>query len=106
MPCTAIREISLLKELRHKNIIRYVHTTVAWFRRRGVVDPQAHTPLLCRLYDVLHTEKKLVLVFEYSDQDLKQYMEAYSGKLDDDTVVVCDVMVMTRGISYVIMHDI
>ncbi len=35
IPSTAIREISLLKELRHKNIVR--------------------------LYDVVHTEKKLTL---------------------------------------------
>lgn len=49
VPCTAIREISLLKELDHPNIVK--------------------------LHDVVHTEKKLTLVFEYLDQDLKQYMD-------------------------------
>ncbi|KAI9336839.1 cyclin-dependent protein kinase [Zopfochytrium polystomum] len=49
-PSTAIREISLMKELRHNNIVR--------------------------LYDVIHTEKTLTLVFEHMDQDLKKYMDS------------------------------
>jgi len=53
VPCTAIREISLLKELKHNNIVR--------------------------LYDVVHTEKKLTLVFEYLDQDLKKYLDECGG---------------------------
>ena len=46
IPSTAIREISLLKELQHPNIVR--------------------------LYDVIHTETDLTLVFEFLDQDLKK----------------------------------
>uniref|UniRef100_U9U6V0 Protein kinase domain-containing protein n=1 Tax=Rhizophagus irregularis (strain DAOM 181602 / DAOM 197198 / MUCL 43194) TaxID=747089 RepID=U9U6V0_RHIID len=60
VPCTAIREISLLKELKHPNIVR--------------------------LYDVLHTEKKLTLVFEYLDSDLKKFLDTYGGDLDKDTI--------------------
>jgi len=60
VPCTAIREISLLKELKHPNIVR--------------------------LHDVLHTEKKLTLVFEYLDQDLKKYMDAHRGEMDPQTI--------------------
>lgn len=52
IPCTAVREISLLKELRHPNIVR--------------------------LLDILHTEKKLTLVFEHLDSDLKKYMDYQS----------------------------
>jgi cyclin-dependent kinase len=60
IPSTAIREISLLKELQHENIVR-----------------------LC---DVVHTEKKLTLVFEYLDQDLKKYLDVCDGGLDLNTV--------------------
>ncbi|NXN25889.1 CDK3 kinase, partial [Nycticryphes semicollaris] len=50
VPSTAIREISLLKELKHPNIVR--------------------------LLDVVHSHKKLCLVFEYLNQDLKKYMDS------------------------------
>ncbi|KAI8917626.1 kinase-like domain-containing protein [Powellomyces hirtus] len=60
VPCTAIREISLLKELKHTNIVR--------------------------LYDVIHTEKKLTLVFEYLDSDLKKFLDAYGGDIDVPTL--------------------
>ena len=56
----AIREISLLKELKHANIVR--------------------------LYDVIHTEKKLTLVFEYLDSDLKKFMDGLNGDLDLQTL--------------------
>ncbi|TFK40894.1 kinase-like domain-containing protein [Crucibulum laeve] len=61
-PSTAIREISLMKELKHVNIVR--------------------------LHDVIHTETKLVLIFEYCEQDLKKYMDQRGdrGALDPPTV--------------------
>lgn len=43
---------------------------------------------LKRLYDVLHTEKKLTLVFEYLDSDLKKFLDTYGGDLDKDTIKV------------------
>jgi negative regulator of PHO system len=53
-PSTAIREISLMKELKHDNIVA--------------------------LHDVIHTENKLMLVFEHMDCDLKKYMDANGDK--------------------------
>lgn len=50
IPCTAVREISILKELRHSNVVK--------------------------LLDILHTEKKLTLVFEYLDSDLKKFLDS------------------------------
>ncbi|KAK6140901.1 hypothetical protein DH2020_025363 [Rehmannia glutinosa] len=50
VPSTAIREISLLKEMQHGNIVR--------------------------LQDVVHSEKRLYLVFEYLDLDLKKHMDS------------------------------
>jgi serine/threonine protein kinase len=60
VPCTAIREISLLKELKHPNIVS--------------------------LYDVIHTEKKLTLVFEFCDLDLKKYMDQHNGIISKNTM--------------------
>lgn len=56
IPSTAIREISLLKELQHPNIVR--------------------------LYDVVHTEQKLTLVFEFLDQDLKKNLDVNDKGLE------------------------
>uniref|UniRef100_A0A8D2J9K8 Cyclin-dependent kinase 2 n=1 Tax=Varanus komodoensis TaxID=61221 RepID=A0A8D2J9K8_VARKO len=53
VPSTAIREISLLKELNHPNIVK--------------------------LLDVIHTENKLYLVFEFLHQDLKKFMDSSSS---------------------------
>lgn len=43
---------------------------------------------IVRLYDVIHTETKLVLIFEFCDRDLKKYMDAHGdrGALDPNTV--------------------
>jgi len=49
VPSTAIREISLLKELKDENVVR--------------------------LLDIVHADQKLYLVFEFLDVDLKRYME-------------------------------
>ncbi|KJK74879.1 hypothetical protein H634G_09923 [Metarhizium anisopliae BRIP 53293] len=59
-PSTAIREISLMRELKHDNILP--------------------------LYDVIHTENKLILVSEFMEMDLKRYMETHRRHLDPLTI--------------------
>merc|ERR1719183_2969730 len=60
VPSTAIREIALLKELSHPNVVK--------------------------LLDVFCKPNKLVLVFEFLENDLKKYMKALNGRLTPSTV--------------------
>lgn len=73
IPSTAIREIALLKELDHLNIIK--------------------------LHDVIHYNKRLILVFDYADEDLKKYMTNQSGAISVK-VVKCFTYQMVKGIAY------
>eukprot|EP00771_Trimastix_marina_P003872 gnl/Trimastix_PCT/584.p1 GENE.gnl/Trimastix_PCT/584~~gnl/Trimastix_PCT/584.p1 ORF type:complete len:322 (-),score=93.93 gnl/Trimastix_PCT/584:77-970(-) len=79
VPSTAIREISLLKELRHPNIVR--------------------------LKDVIHTERKLTLVFEYLDQDLKKYLDQNRGRLDP-MIIKCFLYQLLAGVAYCHQHRV
>ncbi|CAM9425944.1 unnamed protein product [Ascophyllum nodosum] len=56
IPGTALREISLLKELTHPNIVQ--------------------------LKDCVHSDSKLWLIFEWVDQDLKRYMNSCKQNLE------------------------
>lgn len=38
------------------------------------------------MQDVLHTEKKLTLIFEHCDQDLKKYFDSLNGEIDANQV--------------------
>lgn len=77
-PSTAIREISLMKELKHENIVS--------------------------LHDVIHTENKLMLVFEYMDKDLKKYMDSRGGGGQLDYITIKSFMhQLLQGIAF--CHD-
>ena len=54
VPSTAIREVSLLKELQHPNIVS--------------------------LKDVIMQEARLYLIFEFLTMDLKKYLDTVSAK--------------------------
>lgn len=60
IPSTAIREISILKQLKHPNIVN--------------------------LMDLIHGEKKLHLVFEFLDYDLKKFLDQNGGPLHPQLV--------------------
>jgi len=79
IPSTAIREISLLKELQHPNIVKLV--------------------------DVIHTERKLTLVFEYLDQDLKKLLDTCDGGLDP-TTTKSFLYQLLRGVAYCHQHRV
>jgi len=72
-PCTAIREVSLLRDLKHANIVT--------------------------LHDIIHTDKSLTLVFEYLEKDLKQYMDD-CGNIMSMTNVKIFLVQLLRGLAY------
>ncbi len=83
VPSTAIREISLLKELKHPNIVS--------------------------LMDVLMEESKLYLIFEYLTMDLKKYMDSLgNGKLMESGLVksyLYQVMILYEKLSLSFILD-
>jgi len=60
IPCTTLREIAVLRQLRHPNIVE--------------------------LTDVVQQSWRLYLVFEFVDQDLKKEMDKHSSPLPYDTI--------------------
>ncbi|CAI9771732.1 unnamed protein product [Fraxinus pennsylvanica] len=80
VPSTAIREISLLKEMQHGNIVR--------------------------LQDVVHSEKRLYLVFEYLDLDLKKHMDSCPEFSQDPRLVKMFLYQILRGIAYCHSHRV
>ncbi|NXN25971.1 CDK18 kinase, partial [Nycticryphes semicollaris] len=72
-PCTAIREVSLLKNLKHANIVT--------------------------LHDIIHTERSLTLVFEYLDSDLKQYLDNCGNLMSVHNVKIF-MFQLLRGLAY------
>jgi serine/threonine protein kinase len=62
IPSTAIREISILKQMKHPNIVNLV--------------------------DLIHGEKKLYLVFEFMDHDLKKFLDLNGSPLPPQLVKV------------------
>ncbi len=80
VPSTAIREISLLKDLQHENVVG--------------------------LLDVVHEDRKLHLVFEFLDLDLKKHMDTSPQSYKDPLRVKRYLYQMLDGIAYCHSHRI
>ena len=65
IPSTAIREVSILRELKHDNIVQYKRFYIQFVKYL----------IFYRLLHVDYEDNKLYLVFEYLDLDLKKYMD-------------------------------
>lgn len=76
IPFTAIREVSLLKELKHINIIT--------------------------LHDIIYSNRTLTLVFEFVDRDLSHYMEECDYNININNVKLF-LYQLLRGLKY--CHD-
>ncbi|XP_015226923.1 PREDICTED: cyclin-dependent kinase 15-like [Cyprinodon variegatus] len=74
IPFTAIREASLLKHLKHANIVL--------------------------LHDIIHTSETLTFVFEYVQTDLAQYMTQHPGGLHSHNVRIF-MFQLLRALSYI-----
>lgn len=72
-PFTAIREASLLRELKHANIVT--------------------------LHDIIHTKETLTFVFEYVHTDLSQYLESRRAGLHPKNVKLF-LFQLLRGLAY------
>lgn len=73
IPSTTLREISVLRQLKHPNIVL--------------------------LNDVVQSEGRLFLVFEFVDKDLKKYFEATEGMLSA-RLIKSYTFQLLRGLHY------
>ncbi len=73
IPSTTLREISVLRQLKHPNIVL--------------------------LNDVVQSEGRLFLVFEFVDKDLKKYFEATEGMLSP-RLIKSYTFQLLRGLHY------
>jgi len=82
VPSTAIREISLLKELKDENVVK--------------------------LLEIVHAESKLYLVFEFLDMDLKRFMESGNSTGQPITLELVKKFTyqLTSGLLYCHSHRI
>ncbi|CAI5520542.1 unnamed protein product [Closterium sp. Naga37s-1] len=80
VPSTAIREIALLKEMQHGNVVR--------------------------LQDVVHADRRLYLVFEYLDLDLKKHLDTSPHIAQDRMIIKSYMYQILQGVAYCHAHRV
>lgn len=80
IPATAIREISILKELSHDNVVS--------------------------LMDVWHNDNNLYLIFEYLNQDLKKYMDIQGETIIPMVTLKSYVYQLIQGVAFCHAHRV
>lgn len=80
VPSTAIREISILKELHHPNVVN--------------------------LEEVMYDNKRLFLVFEYLELDLKKFMDTTPNLSQNRQLIKEYTYQMLSGIAYCHVHRV
>eukprot|EP00919_Chromeraceae_sp_WS-2016_P000311 GHVR01000776.1.p1 GENE.GHVR01000776.1~~GHVR01000776.1.p1 ORF type:complete len:324 (+),score=67.33 GHVR01000776.1:32-1003(+) len=81
VPGTAIREISLLKQLQHSNVVK--------------------------LFDILCSPNELYLIFEYLEFDLKKYMRSLTHKsLKMDSKAYCMSLLEAKKLTFQLINGV
>jgi len=80
VPATALREIALLKELKHQNVVE--------------------------LLDIINAGSRLFLVFEYLDIDLKKHFDSHPELSSDAHAIKSFLFQICAGVSYCHSHRI
>ena len=75
IPITALREMCILKHLKHENIVA--------------------------LHEIIQDIDKIFLVFEYVDEDLKMHIDRLKGLKDLETVKVKFIIFINKYLSLV-----
>lgn len=73
IPITALREMCILKHIKHENIVE--------------------------LYDIIQDIDKIYLIFEYVEQDLKSYLDKHKGIGDTNIIRVSLIIIINNSPS-------
>ncbi|XP_052205736.1 cell division control protein 2 homolog [Diospyros lotus] len=107
VPSSVIREVSLLKELDHINIVSIVESLmIKHALDKGYPYNSLIMPLSTRLLDIRTNLEYVDLVFERLDLDLRQFMESHPEVAKDPRTIKSFMYQILSGVSYCHSHKI